>query len=98
MNLDLHLKCHNQHKEIEDYLSKHDDIVEAGVIGVSDKNRGESIKAFIVSSNKNLTALDVIGYCKDGLTDYKIPKTVVFIDNLPKTNVGKILRRELRNF
>ncbi len=84
--------------EIEDYLSKHDDIVEAGVIGVSDKNRGESIKAFIVSSNKNLTAVDVIGYCKDGLTDYKIPKTVVFIDNLPKTNVGKILRRELRNF
>lgn len=82
--------------EIEDYLTSHDDILEAGVVGTPDKNRGEAIKAFIVSSNKDLSNNDVISYCKKGLTEYKIPKTVTFIDSLPKTNVGKILRRELR--
>jgi long-chain acyl-CoA synthetase len=84
--------------EIEDYLSTHPDILEAGVIGIPDKNRGEYIKAFVVKKNKNLIDTDVITYCKEGLTDYKVPKKVIFIDNLPKTNVGKILRRELRKF
>ena len=65
--------------------------------GVNDKNRGEAIKAFIVSSNNKLTAQEIISYCKAGLTEYKVPKSVVFLDELPKTNVGKILRRELRN-
>ena len=82
--------------EIEDYLSTHPDIHEAGIIGVPDKNRGEYIKAFIVTKNKNLVATDIISFCKNGLTEYKIPKEVIFIEDLPKTNVGKILRRELR--
>ena len=83
--------------EVEDYLGSHEDVIEAGVIGVNDKNRGEAIKAFIVSSNSKLTAQEIISYCKAGLTEYKVPKSVVFLDELPKTNVGKILRRELRN-
>lgn len=83
--------------ELEDYLTTHPDILEAGVIGVSDKNRGEYIKAFIVKKNKSLSDNEVITFCKEGLTEYKIPKKIIFIDDLPKTNVGKILRRELRN-
>ena len=83
--------------EVEDFLGSHEDVIEAGVIGVNDKNRGETIKAFIVSSNNKLTAQEIISYCKAGLTEYKVPKSVVFVNELPKTNVGKILRRELRN-
>ncbi len=83
--------------ELEDFLSTHPDILEAGVIGVPDKNRGEYIKVFIVKKNKNLSETDVIMFCKEGLTEYKVPKKIIFIDDLPKTNVGKILRRELRN-
>ena len=83
--------------EVEDFLGSHEDVIEAGVIGVNDKNRGEAIKAFIVSSNNKLTSQEIISYCKAGLTEYKVPKSVVFLDELPKTNVGKILRRELRN-
>ena len=82
--------------ELEDYLATHPDIIEAGVIGVDDKNRGEYIKAFIVSKNEGLSSTDIIAFCKNGLTEYKVPKRIVFIKELPKTNVGKILRRELR--
>ena len=82
--------------ELEDYLATHPDILEAGVIGVDDKNRGEYIKAFVVSKNEHLSSSDIIAFCKNGLTEYKVPKRIVFIKELPKTNVGKILRRELR--
>ena len=82
--------------ELEDYLATHPDILEAGVIGVDDKNRGEYIKAFVVTKNDSLSSLDIISFCKKGLTEYKVPKKIVFIKELPKTNVGKILRRELR--
>ena len=82
--------------EIEDYVTSHPDILEAGVIGIEDKNRGESIKLFIVSTNPNLEKGEVISFCKKGLTIYKIPKYVEFITELPKNNVGKILRRKLR--
>jgi len=82
--------------ELEDYLATHPDILEAGVIGVDDKNRGEYIKAFVVTKNESLSSSDIIAFCKNGLTEYKVPKRVVFIKELPKTNVGKILRRELR--
>ena len=82
--------------ELEDYLATHPDILEAGVIGVDDKNRGEYIKAFVVSKNESLSSSDIIAFCKNGLTEYKVPKRIVFIKELPKTNVGKILRRELR--
>jgi len=82
--------------ELEDYLATHPDILEAGVIGIDDKNRGEYIKAFVVSKNEHLSSSDIIAFCKNGLTEYKVPKRIVFIKELPKTNVGKILRRELR--
>ena len=82
--------------EIEDYVSQHPDIRECGVIGVNDSNRGESIKLFIVKEEKNLGEIEVIDFCKKGLAVYKIPKKVIFIDEIPKNNVGKILRRKLR--
>ena len=84
--------------EIEDYVSQHPDIRECGVIGVNDSNRGESIKLFIVKEEKNLGEIEVINFCKKGLAIYKIPKKVIFIDEIPKNNVGKILRRKLREF
>ena len=83
--------------EIEDYVSQHPDVIECGVIGIDDSNRGESIHLFIVKSSELLTEMDVIAYCKKGLTIYKIPKKVIFIKEIPKNNVGKILRRKLRD-
>ncbi|MDA7841630.1 AMP-binding protein [Gammaproteobacteria bacterium] len=82
--------------EIEDYVSQHPDVRECGVIGVNDSNRGESIKLFIVKEEKKLGEIEVIDFCKKGLAVYKIPKKVIFIDEIPKNNVGKILRRKLR--
>ena len=82
--------------EIEDYVSQHPDVNECGVVGINDVNRGESISLFIVKNRKGLTQNEIITYCKKGLTIYKIPKKVIFIDEIPKNNVGKILRRKLR--
>jgi long-chain acyl-CoA synthetase len=82
--------------EIEDYVSQHPDVNECGVVGINDVNRGESISLFIVKNRKGLTHNEIITYCKKGLTIYKIPKKVIFIDEIPKNNVGKILRRKLR--
>ncbi|MBV8803075.1 MAG: AMP-binding protein, partial [Gammaproteobacteria bacterium] len=83
--------------EIEDVLQHMPEISEAAVIGVSDNHSGETIKAFIVKKDPNLTANDVITFCRQHLTGYKIPKYVDFCKELPKSNVGKVLRRELRN-
>ena len=63
--------------EIEDYVTRHPDILEAGVIGITDKNRGESIKLFIVTNNPNLKKGEVISFCKKGLTIYKITINIV---------------------
>jgi long-chain acyl-CoA synthetase len=82
--------------EIEDYVSQHPNVRECGVIGVNDSNRGESIRLFIVKDKKSLSEREVINFCKKGLAIYKIPKKVIFIDEIPKNNVGKILRRKLR--
>jgi long-chain acyl-CoA synthetase len=82
--------------EIEDYVAQHPDVRECGVIGVNDSNRGESIRLFIVKEKKSLREIEVIDFCKKGLAIYKIPKKVIFIDEIPKNNVGKILRRKLR--
>ena len=82
--------------EIEDYVSQHPNVIECGVIGIDDSNRGESIHLFIVRSSDNLTEIDIIEFCKKGLTIYKVPKKVHFINEIPKNNVGKILRRKLR--
>ena len=82
--------------EIEEYVSTHKDVLECGVIGKEDTNRGESIILYVVRLNDAILESDIINYCKEGLTVYKIPKKVIFIKELPKNNVGKILRRKLR--
>jgi|TARA_B110000116_G_scaffold59661_2_gene51043 long-chain acyl-CoA synthetase len=82
--------------EIEDVVSLHPDIIEAACIGVPDKKTGEAVKLFVVKSNPSLNEKEIIAYCKENLAAYKIPKQIEFINELPKTNVGKVLRRKLR--
>jgi long-chain acyl-CoA synthetase len=82
--------------EVEAVLATHPKILEAGVIGVEDPHSGEVVKAFIVKKAEDLTEKDVIEHCKKNLTNYKIPKYITFVPSLPKTNVGKVLRKDLR--
>jgi len=82
--------------EIEDVLATHPKILEAAAIGVEDERSGEVVKVFIVKKDNSLAKEEVIHFCRENLTSYKVPKHVEFKDELPKTNVGKILRRELR--
>jgi long-chain acyl-CoA synthetase len=83
--------------EIEEVIASHAGVLECAVIGVADSKSGEAVKAFIVKKDPNLTADDVIKFCTTQLTAYKVPKQIEFRTDLPKTNVGKILRRELRD-
>ncbi|MBK7232373.1 MAG: AMP-binding protein [Saprospiraceae bacterium] len=83
--------------EIEDVIMRHPKVLEVAAIGMPDEKCGEMVKVFIVKKDQSLTASEIIQYTREYLTNYKIPKEVVFRDSLPKTNVGKILRRELRN-
>ena len=82
--------------EIEDVLTQIDGVLEAGVIGVDDKKTGEAVKAYVVKSNPATTLEDIMYHCRKNLVAYKVPKYIVFRDELPKSNVGKILRKELR--
>ncbi len=83
--------------EIDGVLMGHPKILEACCIGVPDGYRGETVKAFVVvKQGETLTEQDVIDYCKKNLAAYKVPKIIEFIDDLPKSNVGKILRRKLK--
>ncbi len=82
--------------EIENVLASHPDILEVGAIGVPDEHSGEIVKVFVVAKNKSLTEADVKQFCRENFTGYKRPKQIAFVDELPKSNVGKILRRELR--
>jgi long-chain acyl-CoA synthetase len=83
--------------EIEEVIASHPGVLECAVIGVEDAKSGEAVKAFIVRKDQNLSAEDVIKFCATQLTAYKVPKQIEFRTALPKTNVGKILRRELRD-
>jgi len=83
--------------EIEDVAAMHPGVLEAAAVGVPDAKSGEAVKLFIVKKDPALTTDSVMEHCRANLTGYKIPKTVVFKDELPKTNVGKILRRQLRD-
>ena len=83
--------------EIEEVIAGHPGVLECAVIGVEDPRSGEAVKAFVVKKDPNVTAEDIIKYCGTQLTNYKVPKQIEFRTDLPKTNVGKILRRELRD-
>jgi long-chain acyl-CoA synthetase len=83
--------------EIEEVIAGHPGVLECAVIGVPDTKSGEAVKAFVVKRNPAVTAEDIIWFCGTQLTNYKIPRQIEFRTNLPKTNVGKILRRELRD-
>ena len=83
--------------EIEEVAVAHEGVLEAAAIGVPHDHSGEVVKLFIVKSDPNLTEKDVKDWCAQGLTNYKHPKFIEFRDELPKSNVGKILRRELRD-
>ncbi|MGH6715168.1 MAG: long-chain fatty acid--CoA ligase [Bradyrhizobium sp.] len=83
--------------EIEEVIASHPGVRECAVIGVPDEKSGEAVKAFVVKNDPNVTADDIIKYCHGQLTNYKVPKLVEFRADLPKTNVGKILRRQLRD-
>jgi long-chain acyl-CoA synthetase len=82
--------------ELENVISLCPGVLECAAIGVPDEKQGEAIKIFVVKNNPILTEDDVAQYCRKNLTGYKVPKYIEFRDDLPKTNVGKILRRELR--
>jgi len=83
--------------EIEDVVVGMPGVLEAAAVGVPDERSGEIVKLFVVRKDPNLTEADVIKHCRENLTGYKVPKKVVFREELPKTNVGKILRRALRD-
>ena len=82
--------------EIEDVVASCGGVLECAVIGVPDEKSGEAVKLFVVKKDPALTVEKVAAYCRQELTGYKNPRTIVFLDALPKSNVGKILRRELR--
>jgi long-chain acyl-CoA synthetase len=83
--------------EIEDVVAMLPGVFEVAAVGVKDQNSGEAVKLFIVRKDESLTEADVMAYCKERLTGYKRPRMIEFRTDLPKSNVGKILRRELRD-
>ena len=83
--------------EVEDVVASHPGVLEVAALGVPDEHSGEAVKIFVVRKDPNLTAEALIAHCREGLTGYKVPRFVEFRDDLPKSNVGKILRRVLRD-
>ncbi|MAT52144.1 MAG: long-chain fatty acid--CoA ligase [Porticoccaceae bacterium] len=83
--------------ELENEISRHPDIVECAAVGVPDPDSVEAVKLFVVSSNPALTAEEVRDFARQKLTGYKVPRQVEFVKELPKSNVGKVLRRALRD-
>ena len=82
--------------ELEQALTQHPEVLECAAIGVADEKAGEVVKMFVVASDSSLTEEQVIEFCKSNMAGYKVPKFVEFRDDLPKTNVGKVLRKELK--
>lgn len=83
--------------EVEDIVTRHPAIIEAAAIGVPSEETGEQVKLFVVTNHNTVTKEAIIAHCREYLTAYKVPKLIEFTDSLPKSNVGKILRRELRD-
>jgi long-chain acyl-CoA synthetase len=82
--------------EIEEVVMKHPGVLEAAAVGVPDNATGEAVKLFVVKKDANLTTAVLAAYCRDNLTGYKVPRHIEFRGALPKSPVGKILRRHLR--
>ncbi len=82
--------------EVEEVVASHPGVREVAAVGVPSEHSGESVKIFVVRKDPNLTAADIIAHCRKQLTSYKVPHQVEFRDDLPKTNVGKVLRRALK--
>jgi long-chain acyl-CoA synthetase len=82
--------------EIEDWVDHHPDVLESAAIGVPDERTGERIKLFVVSKSGQEPTDSIVKHCKEGLTAYKIPREIVYVEDLPKSIIGKILRRELK--
>ena len=82
--------------EIEQVVNLHPGVLECAAVGIADAKSGEAVKLFIVKTDSTLSEDDISSYCRDNFTAYKRPKYIEFRDELPKSNVGKILRRELR--
>ena len=83
--------------EVEDVIADLEKVLEVAVVGVPDEKSTEAVKAFVVKADESVTEDEIVAFCKVNLTGYKRPKYIEFIDELPKTNVGKILRRKLRD-
>ena len=83
--------------EIEDVLAMHPGVLESAAVGVPDPKTGEAVKIYVVKKDPNLTEAALLEHCRANLTAYKVPRQIAFRNDLPKTNVGKILRRELRD-
>jgi long-chain acyl-CoA synthetase len=84
-------------REIEDVILRHPAVLETAVIGVPDETWGEAIKAFVaLREGKKATQEEIINFCKDHMASYKKPKSVEFVDSIPKNAYGKVLKRELR--
>ncbi|RLD23716.1 MAG: long-chain-fatty-acid--CoA ligase, partial [Bacteroidetes bacterium] len=83
--------------EVEDVIADLESILEVAVIGVPDEKSTEAVKAYVVKANDSASEKEIIAHCKENLTGYKRPKYIEFIDEIPKSNVGKILRRMLRD-
>ncbi|CUT12264.1 AcetoacetylCoA synthetase leucine EC 62116 [Bradyrhizobium sp.] len=83
--------------EVEEVIASNPGVLECAVIGIPDSKSGEAVKAFVVKKDPNLTAEALVKFCQEQLTGYKVPKHIEFRTDLPKTNVGKILRRQLRD-
>ncbi|MFM8450997.1 MAG: AMP-binding protein [Haliscomenobacter sp.] len=83
--------------EVEEVLMSHPSVLEAAVIGVPDDKSGEAVKGFVVKKDQHVSEKELIDFCRENLTGYKVPRTIEFREELPKTNVGKILRRALKD-
>lgn len=82
--------------ELEDVIVQHPKVLEAAAIGIPDEKSGEVVKIFVVKKDESLTQDELMKFCRENLTSYKVPKTIEFRTELPKSNVGKILRKDLR--
>lgn len=82
--------------ELEDVVTQHPKVLEAAAIGIPDEKSGEAVKIFVVKQDESLTSEELLKYCRENLTSYKVPKSIEFRKELPKSNVGKILRKDLR--